>query len=321
MSGDKKKIALLFPGQGAQYVGMAKDLFDEHACVRSLFEQASDITGIDCKKLMFESDDETLRQTENTQISVTLANLSALCSLEDEGLDNHEITAVAGFSLGEYSALVASGVINSQTCFHLVRERGRMMREQGERIISSLGQVSMAAVIGLSPESVESVINLAGRQDVFCANYNSPTQVVISGLAAGIEALKPQLTSAGARRILPLKVSGPFHTSLLNEAEQEFSQFLSGINFHAPTCALFSNVTGAAVSSAEEAKQLLARQICQPVRWINIENEIKNLLEDNFIVIESGPGTTLCGLWKAMGFNQAYPAGKHEEIIQACSLL
>ncbi len=312
---------MLFPGQGAQYAGMAKDLFDEHASVRLLFEQASDATGTDCRKLMFESDDEALRQTENTQIAVTLANLSALCTLQEEGLSKQQITAAAGFSLGEYSALVASGVISSEICFHLVRERGRIMKEQGERIISSSGEAGMAAVIGLSPESVESVIKLAGRNDVFCANYNSPTQVVISGLASGIDAVESQLTSAGARRVLRLKVSGPFHTPLLEQAGEEFGHLLSGINFQAPTCALFSNVIGKAVSTGAEAKQLLAKQISHPVRWISIENEIKNILGESFIVIESGPGTTLCGLWKAMGFDQAYPAGKHEEVIQACSLL
>lgn len=315
-----KKIALLFPGQGAQYVGMAKDLFEEYARVRALFEEASDTCDIDCRKLLFDSDEETLKQTENTQIAVTLANLSSFFALQEEGLPQN-LTAAAGFSLGEYSALVASGIISTQKCFQLVRERGRIMRQQGENIIANRGAVGMAAVMGLSPESVESVLKLSGRSDVFCANYNSPTQVVISGLSAGIDVVEPQLQAAGARRVLRLKVSGPFHTPLLEEAGKEFAGLVAGINFQAPNCTLFSNVTGQAVSSGEEAKDLLIKQISSPVRWISIEQGIKDLLENDYLVIESGPGTVLCGLWKAAGFNQAYPAGKHEEVIQACSLL
>lgn len=321
MSGEgTKKIAVLFPGQGAQYVGMAQDLFDGYPRVRDLFQEASDVVGIDCKHLLFKTDDEVLRQTENTQVAVTLANLSAFFALKEEGL-TRELTAAAGFSLGEYAALVAAGLIDVQTCFQLVRERGRIMREQGERIIAERGPVGMAAVMGLSPESVESVLKISGRSDVFCANYNSPTQVVISGLSVGIDAVESELQAAGARRIFRLKVSGPFHTQLLEDAAKEFLQLITGINFRTPTCVLFSNVTGGMVNTPEEARDLLVSQISSPVRWMTIEQGIKALLGNNYLAIESGPGSVLCGLWKAAGFDQIYPAGKHEEIIQACSLL
>ncbi|MGL4524075.1 MAG: ACP S-malonyltransferase [Spirochaetia bacterium] len=322
MSGEtKKKAAVLFPGQGAQYVGMAKDLFDQYQCVKDLFQKTSQIIGMDSQKLLFESDDETLRKTENTQVAITLANLSAFFALKEEGLGSQQMAAVAGFSLGEYSALVASEVISAETCMSLVHQRGQIMQAQGEKIIAERGEVGMAAVVGLSPESVESVLKIVGRDDVFCANYNSPTQMVISGMAEGIDAVEASLKEAGARRVLRLKVSGPFHTPLLEPAGEAFSALLSSCNFQTPTCALFSNVSGDVVKSGEQAKELLSKQIFHPVAWISIEEKIKSLLAEDYLVIESGPGSVLCGLWKGMGFDQAYPAGKHEEIIQACSLL
>jgi [acyl-carrier-protein] S-malonyltransferase len=306
------KTAFLFPGQGAQYPGMARDLFDESARVRDLFTLAADTTGIDVRRLLFEGTEEELKETVNTQVSVTLANLSAAAALVERGI---AADGAAGFSLGEYSALVETGVLTAAQVFPLVKLRGELMAKAAAALDRSAGDPGMAAVLGLSPDKVDEALAAAKIPDLFGANYNSPVQVVISGtaaaLAAGIEALK----AAGARRVIPLKVSGPFHSPLLAAAARDLEQALASIDFKNPAKTLFSNVTGAVVATGADAKTLAVRQVTAPVRWTTEE---QTLLDSGFSrFIEAGPGTVLTGLWNA--FHEAVPClsgGKLEQIRQ-----
>jgi [acyl-carrier-protein] S-malonyltransferase len=306
------KTAFLFPGQGAQYPGMARDLFDASSAVRELFSLASETTGIDVQRLLFEGTEEELKETVNTQVSVTLANLASAVVLAERGI---RAEGTAGFSLGEYAALVEAGVLTADQVFPLVKLRGEFMSRAAAALDRSSGDPGMAAVIGLSPEKVDEALSSASIPDLYGANYNSPNQVVISGtakaLAAGIDALK----AAGARRVVVLKVSGPFHSPLLSVAGQALEQALESVEFQNPTKALFSNVTGGLVSTGAEAKLLAVRQVTAPVRWTTEE---RALLDCGFTrLIEAGPGAVLAGLWG--GFHDALPclaAGKLEQIQQ-----
>lgn len=306
------KTAFLFPGQGTQYPGMVQDLYDASAAVRDLFVLASDTTGIDCKRLVFEGTEEELKETINTQVSVTLANLSVATVLADRGI---HADGVAGFSLGEYAALVAAGVLTPTQVFPLVKLRGQFMTKACDALDRSAGAPGMAAIIGLTPEKVDEALATASIPDLFGANYNSPHQVVIAGtasaLAAGIEALK----AAGARRAIVLKVSGPFHSPLLASAGQELAEALKTVEFRDPNKLLFSNVTGKPVLTGADAKALAVRQVTAPVRWTTEEQA---LLDAGFTrFIEAGPGAVLSGLWGA--FNESLPclsAGKLEQIQQ-----
>jgi len=306
------KTAFLFPGQGAQYPGMARDLFDASSAVRDLFALASDTTGIDVQRLLFEGTEEELKETINTQISVTLANLASARVLVDHGI---HAQGAAGFSLGEYAALVETGVLTAAQVFPLVKLRGEFMAKAASSLDRSAGDPGMAAVIGLSPEKVDEALAAAAITDLYGANYNSPNQVVISGtaaaLAAGIDALK----AAGARRVIVLKVSGPFHSPLLAEAGRSLEEALRTVEFRNPTKALYSNVTGGLVTTGADAKALAVRQVTAPVRWTTEEHA---LLEAGFTrFIEAGPGSVLAGLWGA--FHDDTPchvAGKLEQIQQ-----
>jgi len=306
------KTAFLFPGQGAQYPGMARDLFDASAAVRDLFSLAADSTGIDVRHLLFEGSEEELKETVNTQVAVTLANLSSAAVLGERGI---HCQGVAGFSLGEYAALVEAGVLTPAQVFPLVKSRGEFMATAAAALDRSAGEPGMAAVLGLSPDKVDEALERAAIADLYGANYNSPNQVVISGtapgLAAGIEALK----AAGARRVVVLKVSGPFHSPLLADAGRALEQELRSVDFQNPTKALFSNVTGRLVGSGAEAKALAVRQVTAPVRWTVEE---KSILDAGFDrLIEAGPGAVLAGLWSS--FHDALPChagGKLEQIQQ-----
>jgi [acyl-carrier-protein] S-malonyltransferase len=294
---------LLFPGQGAQKVGMAKDLFDTYPSVRELFKTASEQSGFDTEHLLFAGSDDELKETEKTQVAVTLANLASYEALKNEGLRDEATLAVAGFSLGEYAALAAGGVCSYKDVFYLVRERGRLMAQAGSAITTAKGAVGMAAVMGLDAEKVKEIVNVSGRNDVFCANYNSPSQIILSGLENGIEAIEKPLKEAGAKRVIKLKVSGPFHTPLLSEAAAAFSEVLNKVTFNNPKTALFSNVNGQKITKGSEIKKLLEKQISNPVLWMDIEHNIRQLMQADTVVAECGPGIVLGGLWRAM-FNE-----------------
>ncbi|MCE1206457.1 MAG: ACP S-malonyltransferase [Spirochaetia bacterium] len=305
------KTCFLFPGQGAQYVGMAKDFHETSKAVRELFELASEASKIDLRKLLFESDEETLKQTRNTQIAVALAGSAAALNAREHGIIP---AGCAGFSVGEWPALAEAGIISHADMFRLVAERGRLMDEAGTRS----GGSTMSAVLFLSPEKIEQVIAESGLKQVWIANYNSPVQCVISGTEADIAVAEEKLKAAGAKRVVRLKVSGAFHSPIMAYAAEAFADFVSDVAFHDPQLAVFSNVTGAKISSGAEARKLASAQIISPVRWIAEEQAIT---EDGFErCIETGPGTVLAGLWKASGSSIPCLAGGTLDALASISL-
>jgi len=304
-----------YPGQGAQYPGMAMDLYQTSAAVRQLFETASDACGRNLVSLLKEGGTEDLQLTENTQVAVTLANRSASLRLAECGITP---SIHAGFSLGELSAFSAAGILDDFTLFSIVSQRGKLMAEAGESASKRIGTLGMAAVIGLGFNEVSELFASLGTEGLYCANDNGPKQVVVSGLAQELEQVSNALKEAGARRIIPLKVSGPFHTPFMGEAVGRFSQCLSGFSFTNPTSVVYSTVTGSSVLSGEEAKQLCSRQLESPVRWTSIMQAVSLALEGSSEaqVLEVGPGKVLSGLWKSAGYaTPCQQAGTESDIV------
>lgn len=292
-----KNPAFLFPGQGAQYQNMALDILSAGGAeVKRLFALASEVMGQDMPALIRDTDGETLKRSDISQPAVTLANLAAAVYLGEQGV---RPGACAGFSLGEYAALVASGVIDGETCFRLVKARGKAMQDAADRLNAGgpAGAPGMAAVIGLDPEKVEALIaRWRGLLDLYGANFNSRSQVVVSGTAAALNEAETRFKEAGARRVVRLQVAGPFHSPLIAGAAEAFGPVLAAAEFKDPVIPLFSNVTGGRVGSGAEAKALALRQITEPVRWAAEEGAIAALGID--AVLETGPGKVLQGLWK-----------------------
>jgi len=304
------KTCFLFPGQGAQYPGMAKDLWDSSDKVKELFRRASDASGMDLKRLLFEGSEEELKATDKTQVAVTLANVAASLACRERGL---QPAGFAGFSLGEYTALYEAGVLRLEDLFPIVKTRGILMEKASRAADTAGGRAGMAAVIGLGyPEASKALESLQGSQ-ICLANYSSPTQVVLSGTAEGLAAAEAAFKAAGARRFIVLKVSGPFHSPLLEQARQGLEEALAGVAFADPRAPVYSNVTGKRISSGEEARRLCVRQVVSTVRWVDEEQSI---LADGFQrCLEAGPGSVLGGLWKAFSKDvPCLPAGKQVEI-------
>jgi [acyl-carrier-protein] S-malonyltransferase len=313
-----KDAVFLFPGQGAQYTGMALDLLETGgAALKELFSLASDIIGRDMKALLGESDAETLKRTDISQPAISLANLAAAAFLAEKGLGP---VGCAGFSLGEYAALAVSGIISAEDCFRLVKERGRAMQAVSEKLKAGDQSPGMAAIIGLAPERIESLIaqwKEEGNEalaDLYAANINSIKQTVVSGTAAALAEGTRRFTEAGARRVVPLAVAGPFHSPLMAEAAEEFRPFLEKAAFKDPSIPFYSNVSGKRVLSGEEAKKLALAQITFPVRWTEEEAAIQE--SGGFeVCLEAGPGRVLQGLWKDTGSPlPCLAAGKVEDI-------
>jgi [acyl-carrier-protein] S-malonyltransferase len=303
-----KNAVFLFPGQGSQYPGMALDFYDVSARVRELFVLASDVLGQDMKKLLSESDEQTLKRTEVAQPAVTLANLSSAAALGERGIAP---TAVAGHSLGEYAALAVAGVVTEGDCFMLVKARGEAMREAAEKLGATGTAVAagMAAVMGLTPEKIEECLGVWKLDGLFAANFNSPRQTVVSGTEAALAEAEKRFKDAGGRRFVRLPVSGPFHSPFMKAAADKFSTILQNVTFNAPKIPFFSNVTGKEVFDGAEAKKLALRQITSPVRWTDEEAEIQKLPLE--AVLEVGPGAVLSGLWRDSGSTlECFPAGK-----------
>jgi [acyl-carrier-protein] S-malonyltransferase len=303
---NKSNVVYLFPGQGAQYQGMALDfLASGSAAVMKLFEQASAAFEKDAQALLRDSDADTLKRTDVSQPTVTLANLAAAAFLAEQGWVPK---ACAGFSLGEYAALVCAGVIGAEDCFRLVKARGEAMQKFSDRIREEAGgnaavAPGMAAIVGLVPAQVESLIaewSAAGLKDLYAANINSPKQVAVSGTAAALTEAEARFKEAGAKRVIRLQVAGPFHSPLLAGAAEIFGPVLEGVAFNDPKIPLYSNVTGRRIGSGAEAKKLALAQITSPVRWTDEETAI---VTDNGVggfeaCLEVGPGKVLQGLWK-----------------------
>lgn len=300
----------LYPGQGAQYPQMGTDFYNSSNAVKDLFNIATKETGIDVKELLFNGSVEDLKRTDNTQVAITLVNLASTIMLKEKGINPQ---GVAGFSLGEYAALATSGVVSINDVFKLVKKRGDVMQSVCAGLKDSKGETGMSAVLRISPEQIEEVIKSSGIEGVYMANYNSPSQTVISGLKAGLLEIEPLLKEAGARRVVHLQVSGPFHSPLLEEAKVQFERFLSKIIFNDPNMPIYSNVTGDLIKTGDEARKLCGEQIVNPVKWIAIENKI---IDAGFTVAyESGPGKVLTGLFAGIdkGF-KSIPSGTIEDI-------
>jgi [acyl-carrier-protein] S-malonyltransferase len=301
-----KRALFLFPGQGAQYQGMALDFLDAGSPgVKELFDLASSIMEKDMRALIGESDEETLKRTDVSQPAITLANLAAFRFLGERGISP---AGCAGFSLGEYAALAAAGVIGEADCLGLVKERGLAMQAAAEALRSAAGEEAaapgMAAVVGISPEGVEDLIRVWKKAEpelpLYAANFNSPRQTVVSGSAGALAAAAEKFREAGARRFVPLPVAGPFHSPLMAGAADRFMPFLKAVSFGDPRVRLFSNVTGMEISSGEEAKRLALAQITSPVRWM--DEEAGFLASGAFdSLLEAGPGKVLQGLWRDRG--------------------
>jgi [acyl-carrier-protein] S-malonyltransferase len=277
------KKAFVFPGQGSQFVGMAKDIMDEHSVAKNYLKQAEDILGFDLASIMFNGPEDRLLQTSVTQPAIFVHSVLAARTYKDFKPD-----AVAGHSLGEFSALVAAGVLSFEDGLRLVQARANAMQKACDEQESG-----MAAIIGLDDEKVEEICNEIDSL-VVPANYNTTGQVVISGTIDGIEKAIAAFQDAGARMAIKLKVNGAFHSPLMKSAEDELAAKIKETSFQAPICPIYQNVVATAISDIEEIKTNLIKQLTAPVRWTQT---IKQMKSDGFESFEElGPGKVLSGL-------------------------
>lgn len=283
------KTAFIFPGQGAQYIGMGKQIAAEYRESSDIFDQASEALGIDMRKMIFEGDDETLKITENTQPAIVTASIACLQPLLAAGI---KPDFTAGLSLGEYSAHVASGTIDFKTAVSLVRKRGKYMQEA-----VPIGDGTMAAIIGLSTEDVEDCCERATIAGIVeTANYNCPGQISIAGEIKAVEKAMELCLEKGAKRAIQLAVSAPFHCSMLRPAGELLAVELQNVDFSEIKIPLVANVSGKVVKSSADIKETLIRQVSSPVLW---EASVRHMLEqgvDTFV--EIGPGKVLSGFVK-----------------------
>lgn len=279
--------AFVFPGQGAQFVGMGKDLYDNNPLAKELFEKANDILGFRITDIMFSGTDEELKQTKVTQPAVFLHSvISALCMGEDVAPD-----MVAGHSLGEFSALVAAGALNFEDGLKLVYARAMAMQKACEAAPST-----MAAIVGLDDATIENVCTEINTENnvVVPANYNCPGQLVISGNVEGVKAACEKLKAAGAKRALLLPVGGAFHSPLMQPAKDELQAAIEATTFNTPKCAVYQNVDAQAHTDAEEIKANLIAQLTASVRWTQ---EVQNMIAAGATdFTECGPGKVLQGM-------------------------
>ena len=285
--------AYVFPGQGAQFTGMGKDLYDSSDLAKEMFNKANEVLGFDIVKIMFEGSEEELKQTKVTQPAIFLhSTILAACLGEEFQPD-----MVAGHSLGEFSALVANGTLNFEDGLKLVYQRALAMQKACE-----VEPSTMAAILGLEDEVVE---NICASVDgiVVAANYNCPGQLVISGAVKAVEIACEKLTEAGAKRALILPVGGAFHSPLMEPAREELAAAIEKTTFNNPKCPVYQNVTASAVSSPDEIKKNLVFQLTAPVKWTQTMNQM--LADGASEVIEVGPGKVLQGLFKKV--DRAFP--------------
>lgn len=278
------KIAFVFAGQGAQYIGMGKELYENYDICKDIFNRANEVLGFDLTELIFNGEKSDLDITENTQPAILTTSIAALEVLKAEGITPD---VVAGLSLGEYSALVASSALYFDNAVALVRKRGKFMQEA-----VPVGIGGMAAIIGLSLDKLKDVLNTASEKGkVEIANYNTPSQIVIGGEIEAVNLAVELCKEAGAKRAIPLKVSGPFHTSLLEEASIKLEKELENIEFSEFKIPVLSNVTADVINDKSDLKDLLVKQVRSSVRWSEIINKMIDMGVDTFI--ELGPSRTL----------------------------
>lgn len=278
--------AYVFPGQGSQFPGMGKDLYNSSSRAKELFERANQILGFEITKVMFEGTEEELKQTKVTQPAIFLHSVVlALIS------DNFAADMVAGHSLGEFSALVANGTLEFEDGLKLVSQRALAMQKACE-----MNPSTMAAILGLDDRKVEEICSSIEGEVVVPANYNCPGQLVISGSIKGIEIACAKMKEAGAKRALPLPVGGAFHSPLMEPARVELEKAIRETAFNKPKCAVYQNVNALPATEVEVIKNNLIAQLTAPVRWTQ---SVQNMVKDGASVfVECGPGKVLQGLIK-----------------------
>jgi [acyl-carrier-protein] S-malonyltransferase len=283
------KLAFLFPGQASQYPGMGRDLAEKFPESRAVFQEADAALGFSISKLCFEGSEEQLKLTENTQPAILTVSVAAYRALEKRGIVPD---FAAGHSLGEYSAVVAAGSLEFATAVKLVRARGRYMQEA-----VPAGEGAMAAIMGLSPSDVAEICRKASQGEVVSpANVNSPEQIAISGAAGAVKRAVEIASQSGAKRAVMLPVSAPFHCALMEKAKQRLEPDLRAAAFSALRFPVVTNVDAEAITSGEEARDALIRQVTAPVRWVESVREMMDAGVNVFV--EVGPGKVLCGLMR-----------------------
>ena len=303
------KIAFMFPGQGAQYVGMGQDFYEQIPICKEMFELASKASGLDVPALCFE-ENEQINITEYTQIAMLAAEVAMLKAIEEKGL-KPDVTG--GLSLGEYGALAASGVMSAEDVFKIVRKRGIYMQEA----VPSGG--AMTAVLGLDTETIEKVCEET-TGTVTIANYNCPGQIVITGEESAVQAAAQKLTEAGAKRCVPLKVSGPFHSPLLVGAGEKLAKELENVEVKDIRIPYIANVTADYVTDKADVKPLLQRQVSSSVKW---QQTVERMIADGVdTFVEIGPGKTLSGFMRKINKDmKVYNVEKVEDLEKLDELL
>ncbi|HQR34296.1 MAG TPA: ACP S-malonyltransferase [Blastocatellia bacterium] len=300
------KLAFIFPGQGSQHPGMGRDLADNFSISKHVFDEADAALGFSLSNLCFNGPEEDLQLTANTQPAILTASVAAFRALSEKGL---KPDFVAGHSLGEYSALVAAGTLGLTDAVKLVRRRGELMQEA-----VPVGVGAMAAILGIDADKVSEACAAASQsvgqgQSCAPANFNSPSQIVIAGHKEAVERATEECKARGAKRAMMLKVSAPFHSSLMMPAQEQMIEPLNATTFNDLSVPIINNVDATIVSSGATSREALIRQISAPVRWT--DSVTKLLAEGVETFVEVGPGKVLCGLVKAI----AKEAGKEVKLL------
>ncbi|OLN22819.1 [acyl-carrier-protein] S-malonyltransferase [Domibacillus antri] len=308
------KIAFVFPGQGSQSVGMGKSLADQHADIQVLFQKADEKLGYSLTNIIFNGPESELTLTTNAQPALLATSMAVLRQFEKEGI-TPDFTA--GHSLGEYTALAAAGALTFEEAVYAVNQRGKLMEEA-----VPAGQGAMAAVLGLDRAALEEVTDRisAGGDVVAAANFNCPGQIVISGSKQGVEKASEQLKEKGAKRVIPLNVSGPFHSPLMKPAAEKLRSVLDDANIRSSQVPVIANVNAKPVTDAEMIKENLVKQLYSPVLWEDSVNTLLDLGVDTFI--EIGSGTVLSGLIKKVNRRvRTFSVSDEESIVKTAAAL
>ena len=306
-----EKIGFIFPGQGSQYIGMGQDLYEKYQAARDIFDTANDALGFDLKKICFQGPKEELTRTDISQPAIVTTSIAALKALQEEVNFNIQPVVAAGLSLGEYSALIAAGVINFEDAVKLVYKRGQFMQEAADE-----NKGAMASVLGLSKEAVEKISKEAG---VSIANLNSPGQIVISGLIDNINKAAELARIEGATRVVILDVSGPFHSKYMANAGARLQKELETTMFFNSKFRIIANATADYQDNAEQIKKNLIAQVSSSVLW---EPSVMLMAKEGITtLLEIGPGSVLKGLIRRIDSNiKVYNIGKVKEIEEIASL-
>ena len=303
------KIAFIYPGQGAQAVGMGQDFYENSPLSKAVFDQASEAVSLDLKKLCFEEND-LLNKTEYTQVAMVTACIAMTRAVEAMGL---HADMTAGLSLGEYCAIAAAGGMCDMDAVRTVRSRGIFMEHAAPE-----GTGAMSAVLGLDASVIEEVLD--GREGVSIANYNCPGQIVITGQAEAVAKAGEALKEAGARRVLPLKVSGPFHSPTMRPAGEELAKVFAGVSMNPLKLPYVANINAEVITDCSKIEELLVAQVSGSVRW---QQSVETMIREGVdTFIEIGPGKTLTGFLRKIDKNvKSYHIGSWEEAVQVCEEL